>query len=250
MAVDLQKQKEPVSYLEKRFGGNRQPLKVKELFLSSPYQPALIAEIKHKSPSKGILVHNFDPLKLANIYQSNGAAAISILTDEEFFGGSLDDLRIVRNNFANIPILRKDFIIDEYQVYQSYFYGADLVLLIVKALQTKEFNKLVNLILSLGMTPLVEVHSKEELEIALEYHPMMIGINNRNLEDFTVDLQTTIDLRKEISDHVLVVSESGISNASHVQLLKEHNVHAILVGEAILTAPNVRQKIKELLSVK
>jgi indole-3-glycerol phosphate synthase len=215
-------------------------------FFRDKKTPALIAEIKHKSPSKGILSKQFDPVELARTYSLNGATAISILTDERYFGGNLKHLKMVRDSFPNVPLLRKDFICDPYQIYQARIYGADAILLIVAALLPDELFNLYKLTISLGLTPLMEVHSEDDLRVALEIDPTptIIGINNRNLMNFDVDIFTTIRLRKLIPDNILVVSESGIHSEEDIQLLEENQINAILVGEALVTAKDIARQVR------
>lgn len=212
----------------------------------APARPALIAEIKKASPSKGLLCRNFDPLALARVYTENGAAAISVLTDEKYFQGHLDFLRQIAAASPRLPLLRKDFLCDEYQVYEARAAGADAILLIVAGLERKTLLRLHALAQKLGMTPLVEVHTLEELHLALECDPVLIGINNRDLRDFSVSLETTFRLRPHIPDHICVVAESGIHSAKDARALTEAGVDAILVGEALVTADNVAAKAREL----
>jgi len=208
-------------------------------------RPALIAECKKASPSKGLLRPEYDPVQLARIYAENGAAALSVLTDEEFFQGSLSDLSAAREA-AGLPALRKDFIVDEYQVYEARAAGADAVLLIVAALRLDQLRELHALINELGMTALVEVHDEAEVEIALNIAPALIGVNNRHLHDFSVDLQTTARLRKCIPTNIALVGESGIHTAEDVSQVRDMGVDAILVGEALVTASDVGAKVREL----
>lgn len=216
-------------------------------------EPALIAEVKRASPSKGILRPNFDPLELARTYQENGALAISVLTDENFFCGSLDDLRGIANDLTqrgrSLPLLRKDFIFHPYQVYEARLAGAAAVLLIAAWLKPEQLNSLHALIVQLGMTPLVEVHNETELEIALHCEPRMIGVNNRDLRDFSVDLETTIELSESIPPHVFLVSESGIHSRRDIEFLSGAGVDAVLVGEALVTAPDIAAKVRELAGI-
>jgi indole-3-glycerol phosphate synthase len=207
--------------------------------------PALIAECKKASPSKGLLRPEYDPAQLARIYAENGAAALSVLTDEKFFQGSLSDLSAAREA-VGLPTLRKDFIVDEYQVYEARAAGADAVLLIVAALRLDRLRELHRLIEELGMTALVEVHDEAEVEIALQIAPKMMGVNNRNLHDFSVDLQTTARLRKVIPAAIALVAESGIHGVEDVVRVRDMVVDAILVGEALVTAGDVGAKVREL----
>ena len=213
-------------------------------------QPALIAEIKRASPSRGLLMPDFDPLSLARIYQENGAAAISILTDERYFQGRLDYLQEIADlreqNPPGLPLLRKDFICDPYQLYQSRVAGADAVLLIVAGLQVPLLRELHELALSLSLTPLVEVHTLEELETALTCAPVLIGINNRNLHDFSVNLETTLRLRESVPPGICLVAESGIHSEEDVALLASAGVDALLVGEALVTSGDIPGQVRKL----
>jgi indole-3-glycerol phosphate synthase len=208
-------------------------------------RPALIAECKKASPSKGLLQPEYDPAALARTYAENGAAALSVLTDEQFFQGALSDLAVAREA-AGVPVLRKDFIVDCYQVYEARAAGADAVLLIVAALRPDQLREMYPQIVELGMTALVEVHTEAEVDIALTIEPKLIGVNNRNLRDFTVDLQTTARLRKNIPANVILVAESGIHTAEDVSRARDMGVDAILVGEALVTASDVGAKVREL----
>jgi len=207
---------------------------------------SLIAEVKKASPSKGLLCPNFDPAALAQTYADNGAAAISVLTDEHFFQGSLADLRVVQQSVA-VPVLRKDFIIDLYQVYESRIAGADALLLIVAALDDAKLHNLYALTRHLGMAALIEVHNAEELMRATALRPRIIGINNRNLQTFDVTLDTTAALRPRIFGRVTVVAESGIHTPEDVARLAALDVDAMLVGEALVTAEDVGARVRELL---
>jgi indole-3-glycerol phosphate synthase len=220
-------------------------------------RPALIAEIKRGSPSRGLLVADFDPLRLAAIYVENGAAAISVLTDERYFGGSLDHLRAVAvaqgGRAQGLPLLRKDFICDPYQVYQARASGADSILLIAASLPPALLAELLALAQDLGMAAVVEVHDEAEVAIALASRAPLIGINNRNLHDFTVSLETTLRLGRQVPAEVCLVAESGIFTAEDVARLAGveregggRGVDAVLVGEALVTAPDVGAKVKEL----
>ncbi|MFN2110012.1 MAG: indole-3-glycerol phosphate synthase TrpC [Anaerolineae bacterium] len=208
---------------------------------------SLIAEVKKASPSKGLLCPDFDPVGLARTYAANGASAISVLTDARFFQGSLDDLRAVRKT-VDIPVLRKDFVVDAYQIYEARAAGADAVLLIVAALDDTHLYALHTLIYELGMTALVEVHNAAELERALSLRPHLIGVNNRDLRTFHVTLDTTAALRPCIPAGVVVVAESGIHTPEDVARLAAIGVDAMLVGEALVTAKNIGEKIRGLRS--
>ena len=209
----------------------------------------LIAELKRASPSKGILAPHLDLFQVADIYSQNGASAISVLTDEKFFMGKLETLRELRfTRKSKLPLLRKDFIIDEVQLYESRAHGADAVLLIAAALtDNKLFADLHACALGLGLTALVEVHDEDETERALKLKDVkLIGINNRNLSTFDVSLGTTERLRPRIPSEIVVVTESGIFNASDVERLANANVDAILVGEALVIAEDIPAKVREL----
>lgn len=209
----------------------------------------LIAELKRASPSKGLLAPHLDLFQLAEIYVQNGASAISVLTDEKFFMGSLETLRALRfERSIALPLLRKDFIIDEVQLYESRASGADAVLLIAAALtDDKHFADLHTLALELGLTPLVEVHDAAELERALRLEDLrLIGINHRNLATFEVSLETTEQIRPMIPEGIAVVAESGIFTAQDVERLARAKVDAVLVGEALVTAPDIPARVREL----
>jgi indole-3-glycerol phosphate synthase len=209
----------------------------------------LIAELKRASPSKGILAPHLDLFQVADIYTKNGASAISVLTDEKFFMGKLETLRELRfTRQSELPLLRKDFIIDETQLYESRAHGADAVLLIAAALlDDKHFADLHAISLELGLTPLVEVHSEVETERALKLKDVrLIGINNRDLGTFNVSLATTERLRPIIPSEIAVVAESGIFTAKDVERLANAHVDAILVGEALITSDDIGAKVREL----
>lgn len=225
--------------------------------LRQPPHPALIAEIKRASPSKGLLLADFDPLRLARLYAQNGARAISVLTDERYFQGSLDYLAQVRQQHPDMPLLRKDFIFDPYQVYEARAAGADALLLIAAALEAPLLDALQALAAELGMAALVEVHSLAELEAVMPLRPSLVGVNNRDLNTFQVSLDTTIKLRSYIPSQVTLVAESGIHSAEDVTYLngidpdKDHQarIQAILVGEALVTAPDIGARVRELAGV-
>lgn len=199
-------------------------------------QPAVIAEIKKASPSKGVLRANFNPAEIATSYALHGAACLSVLTDQQFFQGHADYLQQARAA-CSLPVLRKDFIIDSYQIYQSRAIGADCILLIASALSLAQMQEFEALAHSLGMAVLVEVHDSAELELALQLTTPLIGINNRNLRTFAVSLQTTLDLLPRIPSTRIVVTESGILQTHDVQHMRQHQVQTFLVGEALMRAP-------------
>ena len=198
-------------------------------------QPAVIAEIKKASPSKGVLRADFQPAEIAASYARHGAACLSVLTDEQFFQGKTKYLKQARAA-CKLPLLRKDFIVDEYQIYQSRVMGADAILLIAAALDVAQMQSFETLAHRLGMAVLVEVHDGHELDAALQLTTPLIGVNNRNLRTFEVSLQTTLDLLPRIPGGRIVVTESGILEARDVKLMRGHNVHAFLVGEAFMRA--------------
>jgi len=210
---------------------------------------ALIAEVKHASPSRGVLIEPFDPVAIAQTYEQNGAAAISVLTDERFFQGHLDYLTAIRQA-VKVPLLRKDFITDPYQVYEGRAAGADIILLIVAALTDNQLGRLRNLAEELGMVALVEVHNEAELERALRIRPRLLGINNRNLKTFDVDTGTTERLARQIPEGIVVVAESGIHTADDVSRMGAAGAHAILVGESLVKAADMAKQVRALSRVK
>ncbi len=206
----------------------------------------LIAEVKKASPSKGVLCNDFRPVEIAMAYAQNGAAAISVLTEKKYFQGSIKYLASIREK-VNIPLLRKDFIFDEYQIYESAAYGADAILLITAMLEKETLEAFLKLGESLKLACLVEVHNEDELFKALLAGAKIIGINNRDLNTFKVDTNTTRRLRMLIPMENIVVSESGISNRDDIKKMKECRVDAVLVGEALVTAKDIPAKMKELM---
>jgi indole-3-glycerol phosphate synthase len=215
--------------------------------LSVPGETALIAEIKFASPSVGVIRGREDPRTLGGWYAAAGARAISLVTDKRYFGGNLGDLLPLKKAVP-IPLLRKDFIIDEIQVEESFQHGADALLLIARCLSGKKMRRMLDLCRRRGMAALTEVHSKPELFKALDNGADLIGINNRDLRTFKIHLQTTLDLLSAIPKGTTVVSESGIFTSEDVRLLKGKGVQAILVGTAILASPDPLQKARELAS--
>lgn len=196
---------------------------------------AVIAEIKKASPSKGVIREHFVPEDIARSYERGGAACLSVLTDVDFFQGA--DVYLQQARAAtNLPVIRKDFLVDEYQIYEARAMGADCVLLIVAALEPQKLVELNNLALELGLDVLVEVHDAAELDIALQLSNKLIGINNRNLHTFDVSLQTTFDLLDRIGSERIVVTESGILAPADVKIMRDNNVDAFLVGEAFMRA--------------
>lgn len=208
-------------------------------------QSAVIAEIKKASPSKGILRDPFDPVEIAKSYATHGAACLSVLTDQDFFQGSNAYLQQVREA-VDLPIIRKDFIVDDYQVYEARAIGADCILLIAAAIGDAQMSELTQTAMSLDMDVLIEVHNEEELERALRLPLPLIGINNRDLHSFDVSLETTIRMLDRIPDDRIVVTESGILEPEDVKRMREHHVNSFLVGEAFMRADDPGVKLAEL----
>ncbi|WP_435104967.1 indole-3-glycerol phosphate synthase TrpC [Arhodomonas sp. AD133] len=205
----------------------------------------VIAEVKRASPSKGVIRDPYDPVTIARSYEAGGASCLSVLTDEDFFGGA--DTHLVQARAAtSLPVLRKDFIIDPYQVYEARALGADCVLLIVAALGDTRLQELHGLAEDIGMDVLVEVHTGDELERALALRPRLLGVNNRDLHTFETDIATTIALRERVPPEVTLVTESGIHTAEEVSYMHQHGVHAFLVGEAFMRAAEPGEKLAEL----
>lgn len=211
----------------------------------SQSQPAVIAEVKKASPSKGIIRENFNPTEIATSYAAHGAACLSVLTDMQYFQGAYDHLRQARAACA-LPILRKDFMIDPYQVIHARAIGADCILLIVAALSLPQLLELESLAHELGMDVLVEIHDKAELETALNMKSVMLGINNRDLRTFETSLQTTLDLLEYIPEDKLVITESGILSTEDVKIMRDHQVNAFLVGEAFMRQPEPGVALEQL----
>ncbi|MGV0985754.1 MAG: indole-3-glycerol phosphate synthase TrpC [Limnohabitans sp.] len=208
-------------------------------------QAAVIAEIKKASPSKGVLRAEFIPADIAQSYAEHGAACLSVLTDKQFFQGSVDYLKQARAS-CDLPVLRKDFMIDAYQVYEARAMGADAILLIAACLDDAQMADLEAMARSLDMAVLVEVHDRAELDRALKLKTRLVGINNRNLRTFEVTLQTTLDMLPDVPADRLLVTESGILNAADVQRMRDANVHAFLVGEAFMRAAEPGEALAKL----
>lgn len=202
----------------------------------------LIAEVKKASPSRGVIVPNFDPVKIAGRYQDHGASALSVLTDRMFFQGSDDYLVMVRQ-VCGLPVLRKDFIVDETQIFHSRLIGADAILLIVAALDKHQLCDYLDLASAVGLHVLLEVHDRQELDTALESGAGIIGINNRDLKDFTVKLETSLVLRPLIPSGIVAVSESGMKTRADIELLRDASFDALLIGEGLHTSPELREII-------
>jgi indole-3-glycerol phosphate synthase len=211
-------------------------------------KPAIIAEIKKASPSKGVIRENFQPITIGQDYAMNGATCLSVLTDKEFFQGSEVYLQLVRER-CPLPVLRKDFMIDPYQVYEARALGADCILLIVAALEDSQMQELAGIATKLAMDVLVEVHDAEELERALKLDTKLIGINNRNLRTFETSLQTTLELKTQIPTDRIIITESGIHAQEDVQSMLDNDIYAFLVGEVFMRAESPGQKMRELFSL-
>jgi len=203
---------------------------------------AIIAEVKCASPSRGRFIVDFDPVRIAGVYEENGAAAISVLTDEKYFAGHKNYLTQIRQH-VGLPILRKDFIIDPLQIYETRAIGADAVLLIVHVLMDK-LAQFIAAAENVGLSALVEVHTKAELDLALAADAEIIGINNRNLDTFVTDIDTSRKLRAQIPEGKIVVAESGIMARADIECLMQANIHVFLIGEALITAPDIGKKLR------
>jgi indole-3-glycerol phosphate synthase len=207
---------------------------------------AVIAELKKASPTKGVLREAYDPQLLATHYEQHGATCLSVLTEEDYFLGSDHDLKVARAS-CQLPVLRKDFIIDKYQIYESRFLGADCILLIVAALTKDQLKAFFNLANELQLDAIIEVSSEEETAVALELGASILGINNRNLHNFTTDLQNTIRLKKMIPEDKIVICESGIAQRKEVEFMLGQGIRAFLIGEALVRAKHPGLKLAELL---
>lgn len=211
-------------------------------------KPAIIAEIKKASPSQGVIREDFQPLAIAQDYAMNDATCLSVLTDKEFFQGSEAYLQMVRER-CPLPVLRKDFMIDPYQIYEARALGADCILLIAAALADSQMHELSDTAAKLGMDVLAEVHDAEELQRALTLDTKLVGINNRNLRSFKTSLQTTLDLKANIPADRIIITESGIHTHEDVQLMLDNDIYTFLVGEVFMRAKNPGQKMRELFSL-
>jgi indole-3-glycerol phosphate synthase len=211
---------------------------------SCPHIP-VIAEIKKASPSRGTILADADIVDIANQYQRGGAVAISVLTESNYFNGCIDDLQTIQQS-TDILVLRKDFIIDPFQIVEARAAGADSVLLIVAALSLEKLKSLFDLSMNYGMVPLVEVHNEDELSIAMKLQPELIGINNRNLKTMQVDINTCATLRKEIPDSICVVGESGVSTSDQISFLTKEGINAFLIGTALMTSGQPEKTLRML----
>ena len=224
----------------------------KEIEMDFPFKKALstqdisiIAEVKRASPSKGLIAEDFNHVKIAKEYEEAGASAISVLTEPYFFLGSDDYLSDIAQN-VSIPILRKDFVIDEYMIWQAKALGASAILLIVSILDTVQLKKYLDLAHDLGLSAIVETHDASEISTAMIVGAEIVGVNNRNLNDFTVDIENSINLRRCVSGDVVFISESGIKTKEDVTRLKENNVDAVLIGETLMKSDDKKSMISEL----
>lgn len=242
--IEGRKKQLPLAKLEKALNG-LQPTRDFGEAIKSPESVKLIAEVKKASPSAGVIREPFNHIEIARLYEQGGASAISVLTDEQFFQGKLEYLTEIKQ-VVKLPLLRKDFIIDPYQIYEARVAGADAVLLIARLLSNEKLRAYLKLSHELGMVCLVEVHNADEIKRTLDTDAMIIGINNRDLSTFKTDLETTFKLRSLIPEGKTIVSESGISTRNDIKRLKECGVDAVLIGETLMRATNIIAKIREL----
>lgn len=243
--IERAKTDEPEASLRERLA-DAPPVRDFLTALAGPGPIRLIAEVKKASPSKGLIRADFQPVDIARVYQRHGATCVSVLTDEPYFQGSLDYLRQIRAAI-DLPVLRKDFIVDPYQVVEARVAGADAVLLIAECLDDALLGALHDLTIQLGMTPLVELHESANLPRVLRAGVQLVGINNRDLRTFETDLEHTVQLRRQIPDDRVVVGESGIRTRQDVQRLESAGVDAILVGETLMANPDIGAAVDELL---
>lgn len=247
--IERSKKKLTLEYIKHRLSRKNIVRRNFKHAISQSNNISIIAEIKKASPTRGLIREDFDVKKIAREYQINGAAAISVLTEEDFFKGRLSYIKLAKKA-TNLPILRKDFIIDEYQVYESALAGADAILLITDILSKEEIVKLSNIAKLFNMAVLCESHSKEQLEKAISAKQEIIGINNRDLSTFKLSISTTENLVRLIPENKVIVSESGIRSYSDVLFLKSIGVNAALVGEVLMEAEDVGKKLNEFTNVR
>ncbi len=243
--VARRKKEVPLAVLKSKLAAST-PTRNFRKAISSLIKINIIAEIKRASPSAGIIIKNFSLEELARIYEKNGASALSILTDQKFFRGELKDLEKAKKA-SSLPILAKEFIVDEYQIYEAKIGGADALLLIARILDKEELKEYLDLASRLDLDCLVEIHTEEERQKIKDLPVDIVGINNRNLDDFKVDLKMSFNLIKKIPLDKIVVSESGINNGEDIHRLREAGVNAFLVGEALLKSKDVGEKLRKLL---
>ena len=244
--IQIAKQQMPVAKLQQQIPSAPAPRNFLAAINADP-DVSLIAEVKKASPSKGLIREDFDPVAIASAYAQAGATCISVLTDEQYFQGHLNYLTQIRAA-VDKPLLRKDFIIDPYQVYQARLAGADAVLLIAECLPPNQLAELHKLIVDLQMTPLVELHDAKNLDAVLASGAKLVGINNRNLATFETDLNHCLRLRKQVPSDVSLVGESGIFTPADVELLRGPNIDAMLVGESLMKSDDIASAVKSLLS--
>lgn len=250
LALILAEKRKEVDILKNRnwstHGGNNvPPIRDFKGVISVPDRISLIAEIKFASPSAGIICKKTDPVTIGKIYEKAGAAAISLLTDKKFFGGDLNHLSRLKKAIS-LPVLRKDFIIDEVQVRESFLGGADATLLIARILSHRQLKDLRDICHDLGMAALVEVHDRQDIEKAVACGADIVGINNRDLNTFNVSLETTLKLAPLVPEGHIIVSESGVKNKGDLQLLKQAGIQAVLVGTSLMKSKDIGKKAREL----
>jgi len=245
-AVYCRVQQVPLSAIEKRIDSQDVTLNLAGSLWAETVQ--VIAEVKKASPVRGVFLRDFDPVSLSNRYADSGAAAVSVLTEVDHFQGKIEDLELVQREMRprGVPVLMKDFIFDDYQVYEARAYGADAILLIVAILEPDNLRSLIELSMRLRLQCLVEVHDEGELAVALDAGAEVVGINNRDLRTFETDLAVTERLAPKVPSGKIIVSESGISKRGHVERVSSVGVNAVLVGEALVTADDPGQKLREL----
>lgn len=244
--LEKQKQKLPFNILQKALSYSRSPL---DPLKSIKDGINIIAEVKKASPSKGVIRDNFDPLQIALEYERAGAWAISVLCEPHYFLGSIEYLGLVRR-FVNLPLLRKDFIIDRYQIAQARIYGADMILLIAKALDTKSLIELSNYANELNLTVLMEIHDEEDLEKALQTNAKLIGINHRNLKTFDMDMELSLKLKELIPSDRVVVAESGLYSYNQILSLNQSGIRGFLIGEHFMRQDDIYQAVMDIRGVK
>ena len=229
--------------------GNNKPVSfIKELIKKNNNNlPGIIAEVKKASPSKGIIKEDFNHIEIAKNYIDGGAACISVLTDFPSFQGHLQYMKDIKDK-TNIPLLRKDFMIDPYQIYESRLHGADCILIIMKMINIDIAGELYELSTKLGMDVIFEVNNLEELSKALELSPKIIGINNRNLNDFSTNINNSIQLSKSIPEEICIISESGITNRKDIEILMENKIKNFLIGENLIKSQNIKEKLEKLIN--
>ncbi|MFC2080149.1 indole-3-glycerol phosphate synthase TrpC [Bacteroidota bacterium] len=245
MEVLKRKGRKPLHVLVEKPNYKRTPLKPAHFFKEA--EPGIIAEFKRKSPSKGVISDASDPVPIVTAYKNGGAVAASVLTDRDFFGGSFKDLENVRNSVGEFPLLRKDFIIDPYQIHEAKAYGADIILLIASVLTKDQIKELVKLSSSHGLSVLLEVHAEEELD---KWIPgiTMIGVNNRDLRNFSVDIQRSINLFKKLPDEALKISESGLGLPADIRMLFDIGYQGFLIGERFMKEADPGQELSNFIN--